>query len=85
LGTFITPTLVHFGVVFLIALLALAPEGDSLIPSFGLIGIAGLVYSLRIAVMAARNDGYSRALGSSIAASQRPPIKMIPAAIKADR
>jgi hypothetical protein len=57
LRTFLTPTLVHFGVVFLIALLALAPEGDSLIVPFGLIGIAGLVYSLSIAVKAARNDG----------------------------
>jgi hypothetical protein len=58
LRTFLTPTLVHFGVVFLIALLALGgPEGDSLILSLGLIGIAGLVYSLSIAVKAARNDG----------------------------
>jgi hypothetical protein len=57
LRTFLTPTLVHFGVVFLIALLALSPEGDSLVVPFGLIGIAGLVYSLSIAVKAARNDG----------------------------
>jgi hypothetical protein len=57
LRTFLTPTLVHLGVVFLIALLALSPEGDSLILPFGLIGIAGLLYSLSIAVKAARNDG----------------------------
>jgi hypothetical protein len=54
LRTFLTPTLVHFRVVLLIALLALTPEGDSLI---ALIGIAGLVYTLSIAVKAARNDG----------------------------
>jgi len=56
LRTYLTPTLVHFGVVFLIALLALSPEGDSLILPFGLIGIVGLVYSLSIAVKSARND-----------------------------
>jgi hypothetical protein len=45
LRTFLAATLVHFGVVFLIALLALdGPEGDSLILPFGLIGIAGFVY-----------------------------------------
>jgi hypothetical protein len=65
----ITPTLVHFGVVFLIALLALSPEGDSLIVTFGLIGIAGLIYSLRIAVKAARNDGLFSDASSSMAAS----------------
>jgi hypothetical protein len=37
LPTYLTPTLVHFGIVFLIALLALSPEGDSLILPFGLI------------------------------------------------
>ena len=56
LGTFVTPTLVHFGVVFLIALLALSPEGGSLILPFGLIGVAGLVYTLRVSVKAARHD-----------------------------
>ena len=55
LPTYLTPTLVHFGVVFLIALLALAPEGDSLILPFGLIGIAGLIYSLNIMLELARN------------------------------
>jgi hypothetical protein len=58
LQTFLTPTLVHFGVVFIIALLALSPESDSLILPFGLIGIIGLVYSLSIAVNAGRNDGF---------------------------
>jgi hypothetical protein len=58
LQTFLTPTLVHFGVVFLIALLTLGwPEGDSLILPFGLIGIAGLAYSLSIAAQAARSNG----------------------------
>ena len=57
LRTFLTPTLIHFGVVFLIAILALSPEGDGLILPFGLIGITGLVYSLSIAVKAARNGG----------------------------
>jgi len=57
LQTFLTPTLVHFGVVFLIALLALSPEGGSLILPFGLIGVVGLVYSLGIARKAARSDG----------------------------
>jgi hypothetical protein len=56
LRTYLTPTLVHFGVVFLIALLALSPEGDGLIAPFGLIGIAGLVYSLGVALKAARSD-----------------------------
>jgi len=55
LPTYLTPTLVHFGVVFLIALLALSPEGDSLIPPFGLIGIAGLAYCLNIMLKLARN------------------------------
>jgi hypothetical protein len=54
--TFLTPTAVHLGVVFLIALLALSPEGDRLILPFGLIGVAGLVYSVRIALKAARTD-----------------------------
>ncbi len=57
LRTFLTPTLVHFGVVFAIALLALSPEGDSLILSFGLIGLTGLVYSVSIAVKTARRHG----------------------------
>lgn len=55
-GTFLTPTLVHFGVVFLIALVALSPEGDSLILPLGLIGIAGVVYSLNIGLKIARSD-----------------------------
>jgi len=50
------PTLVHFGVVCLIALLALSPESDSLIAPFGLIGIAGLGYSLSITLRRARHD-----------------------------
>ena len=54
LRTFLTPTLVHFGIVFLIALLVLSPEGDSLILPFGLIGLTGLVYSVGIAVKTAR-------------------------------
>jgi len=54
---FVTPTFVHLGVVFLIALLALSPEGDSLIFPFGLVGITGLVYSLTIARKAVRYDG----------------------------
>jgi len=57
LRTFVTPTLVHFGVVFVIALLALSAEGDSLILPLGLIGAAGLIYSLSIAAKAARSDG----------------------------
>lgn len=57
LHTFLTPPLVHFGVVFLIALLALSPEGDTLILPFGLIGVAGLVYTLSVAVKAARHGG----------------------------
>jgi len=55
LRTYLTPTLIHFGVVFLIALLALSPEGDSLIVPFGLIGIAGLIYSLNIMLTLARS------------------------------
>ena len=55
LRTYLTPTLIHFGVVFLIALLALSPEGDSLILPFGLIGIAGVVYSLNIMLKLARS------------------------------
>jgi hypothetical protein len=47
---------VYLGVVFLIALLALSPEGDRLILPFGLIGVAGVVYSLSIALKAARTD-----------------------------
>jgi len=54
LQTYLTPTLIHFGVVFLISLLALSPESDSLIPPFGLIGIAGVVYSLNIMLKLAR-------------------------------
>jgi len=57
LRTYVTPTLVHFGGVFLIALLALSPEGDGLILPFGLIGISGVVCSLNVAVKVARNDG----------------------------
>jgi hypothetical protein len=53
---FLTPILVHFGVVFLISLLALSPEGASLNLPFGLIGFAGLVYSVSIAVKTARSD-----------------------------
>ena len=56
LRTYLTPTLVHFGVVFLVALLALSPEGNSLIMPFGLIGVAGLLYSMSIAIKTARND-----------------------------
>ena len=52
--TFVTPTLIHLSVVFMIALLVLAPEGESLIPAFGLIGIAGLVYSSSIALKVVR-------------------------------
>ena len=55
LPTYLTPTLVHFGIVFLIALLALSPEGDSLILPFGLIGIGGVVYILNIMLKLARN------------------------------
>ena len=55
LRTYLTPTLFHFGVVFLIALLALSPEGDSLILPFGLIGIIGLVYGLSIMLKLARS------------------------------
>ena len=55
LRTYLTPTLFHFGVVFLIALLALAPEGDGLILPFGLIGIAGVTYCLSIMLKLARN------------------------------
>jgi len=55
--TFLTPTSVHLGVVLLIALLALSPEGDNLILPFGLIGVACLVYSLVVAVKAAREEG----------------------------
>ena len=58
LRTYLTPSLFHFGVVFLIALLALSPEGDSLILPFGLIGIAGIggvVYILKIMVQPARS------------------------------
>lgn len=57
LRIFLTPPLVHFSVVLLIALLALSPEGDSLLLPFGLVGIIGLVYSLYIAVKAARDEG----------------------------
>jgi len=55
-GTFLTPTAVHLGVVFLIALLALSPEGDRLILPFGLIAVIGVVYSLVIALKAASTD-----------------------------
>src|SRR5208337_5053395 len=52
--TFVTPTLIHLSVVFMIALLVLSPEGKSLTPTFGLIGVVGLVYSSRIALKVAR-------------------------------
>jgi len=54
LRSYLTPTLFHFGVVFLIALVALSPEGDSLILPLGLIGIVGLIYSLIIMLKLAR-------------------------------
>jgi len=57
LKTYLTPTLVHLIVVFFIGLLGLSPEGDRLILPFGLIGVSGLIYTIRIAVRAARNDG----------------------------
>jgi len=57
LRTYITPTLVHFGGVFLIALLALSPEPNGLILRFGLVGIAGSVYSVNIALRVASNAG----------------------------
>jgi len=52
--TFVTPTLIHLSVVFMIALLVLSPEGKSLTPTFGLIGVVGLVYSSSIALKVAR-------------------------------
>jgi hypothetical protein len=52
--TFLTPTLIHLGVVFLISLLALSPEGGGLILPSGLIGVVCLLYSLTIALKAAR-------------------------------
>ena len=55
LRTYLTPTLIHFGVVFLISLLALSPEGDRLILPFGLIGVTGLFYSLSIMLKLARS------------------------------
>jgi len=54
LRTFLTPTLVHLGVVFLLALVALSPERDSLVVPFGLVGLAGLIYSLSIMQKAVR-------------------------------
>jgi hypothetical protein len=57
LETYLTPTLVHLIVVFFIGLLGLSPEGDRLILPFGLIGVSGLVYTIRISVRAARNEG----------------------------
>jgi hypothetical protein len=56
LRVFLTPTLVHLGVVFFIALLALSPERDSLILPFGLVGVIGLAYSLVIMRKAERAD-----------------------------
>ena len=53
--TFLTPTVFHLLVVFLIALLALSPEADRLVPPFGLIGVLGLAYSASIAVNVARS------------------------------
>jgi len=51
---FLTPTLVHLGVVFLMALVGLSPERDSLILPFGLVGLAGLIYGLSITRKAMR-------------------------------
>jgi hypothetical protein len=56
LPVFLTPTIVHFGVVFLMALVGLSPERDSLVPPFGLVGLAGLVYCLAILRNAIRAD-----------------------------
>jgi hypothetical protein len=56
LRTFLTPTLVRFGVVMLIALLALSPKGDNLILPPGLVDFTGLICTLSIAVKAARDD-----------------------------
>jgi hypothetical protein len=54
-GTFLSPTLFHLSVVFMIALLALSPEADRLVPPFGLIGVFGLAYSASIALKVARS------------------------------
>jgi len=54
-GTFLTPTVFHLGVVFMIALVALSPEADRLIPPFGLIGVLGLAYSASIALKVAHS------------------------------
>ena len=54
-GMFLTPTLFHLGMVFMIALLALSPEGDGLIPPFGLAGVLGLAYSASVARKVARS------------------------------
>jgi len=56
LPVFLTPTLVHLGVVFLMALVGLSPERDSLILPFGLVGLAGLIYSLTITWKAIRAE-----------------------------
>jgi len=54
LPIFLTPTIVHLGVVFLMALVGLSPERDFLVLPFGLVGLAGLVYSLTITRKAIR-------------------------------
>jgi hypothetical protein len=54
-GTFLSPTVFHLGVVFMIALLALSPEADRLIPPFGLIGVFGLAYGASISLKVARS------------------------------
>jgi len=56
LPVFLTPTLVHLGVVFLMALVGLSPERDSLVLPFGLVGLAGLIYSLTITRKAIRAE-----------------------------
>ena len=53
--TFLTPTVFHLSVVFMIALLALSSEADHLIPPFGLIGVLGLAYAVSIARKVARS------------------------------
>ena len=46
---FLTPAIVHLGVVVLMALDGLSPERDSLVLPFGLVGLAPLISSLTIA------------------------------------
>src|ERR1700741_3579086 len=52
LGIFLGSTVAHFTAVLVIALLALAPSHswESFVALFALIGIAGFVYSLRLAL-----------------------------------